>query len=328
MNERTTAAAGPTTQHQRPDAAPTNTESTDAAPTAAAADAHALQRLRRVSPIADPHAQLGVPPRRVPEHVAIIMDGNGRWANQRGLPRPAGHKAGAPRVRDVLTRAGQLGVGYLTLYSFSTENWRRPADEVAALMDLYIHYMAKERDELVANNVRLRQIGRRDGLSNGARAELDRTIDATAHCTGITLVLAVNYSSRAELTDAVRHIATRVKQGELDPTAIDESLIDASLYTAGIPDPDLLIRTAGEMRLSNYLLWQISYAELFVTPTLWPDFDADGFDNAIREYAARDRRFGGLNDRPDTHAPNTHAPDTHSPDPHAPAHDDHESPLG
>jgi undecaprenyl diphosphate synthase len=255
----------------------------------------ALARLRRVSPIAEPEAQLGVPARRVPEHVAIIMDGNGRWAERRGLPRSAGHKAGAPRVRDVLTRAGQLGVGYLTLYSFSTENWNRPPDEVAALMDLYVYYLAKERDELVANNVRLKQIGRRDRLSPDAITELDRTLDATAGCTGVTLVLAVNYSSRVELTDAVRRIAERVRAGDIEPDDIDQAVLAEHLYTADLPDPDLLVRTGGEMRVSNYLLWQISYAEFFVTDTLWPDFDAAEFDEALRTYAARERRYGGVN---------------------------------
>ena len=267
------------------------------------AERSALARLRARSPIADPMVQLGVAASRVPEHVAIIMDGNGRWARRRQLPRPAGHKAGAPRVRDVVTRAGQLGVGFLTLYSFSTENWRRPADEVGALMDLYVYYMARERESLVKDNVRLVQIGRRDRLSAEALAELDKTVDATAGCTGLTLVLAVNYSSRDELTDAARAIAERVRSGQLDADAIDQDCVARHLYTAGMPDPDVLIRTGGEMRVSNYLLWQISYAELVVTPTLWPDFDADRFDDALREYAARERRFGGIGDAHHDDAP-------------------------
>jgi undecaprenyl diphosphate synthase len=276
------------------------TQPTTAAETTHAADAAHLDRLRRINPGADPRAQLGVPASRVPEHVAIIMDGNGRWAGQRGLDRTAGHAAGAPRVRDVLTRCGELGIGYLTLYSFSTENWRRPKAEVAALMNLFVHHLAAERDELVANNVRLRMIGRRTGLESRALEELDRTLEATESCTGTTLSLAVNYSSRAELTDAVRAIAEQVKAGEFAPSDIEEATIADHLYTAGTPDPDLLIRTGGELRVSNYLLWQISYAELYVCDTLWPDFDAAAFDEALRAYAVRDRRFGGLGDQTTT----------------------------
>jgi len=190
--------------------------------------------------------------------------------------------------------AGTLGVEYLTLYSFSNENWRRPPEEVRELMTLYIEYMRGERDELVRENIRLVQIGRREGLDPGALEALDETIEATRDCTGATLCLAVNYGARQELVDATREIARKVQRGELTPEAIDELTIESNLYTAGIPDPDLLIRTAGEMRLSNYLLWQISYAELHVTESYWPDFDADHLKSAVRAYASRERRFGGL----------------------------------
>lgn len=274
--------------------AATATPATPAAAPTTDAEREHLARLRRINPQADPITQLGLSAARVPEHIAIIMDGNGRWAKRRGLERPEGHAAGAPRVRDVLTRCGELGVGYLTLYSFSTENWRRPQAEVAALMNLFVYHLAGEREDLAANNVRLAMIGRRQGLDPRALEELDRTLEATASCTGTTLTLAVNYSSRAELTDAARAIAARVATGDLEAEDIDEATVTENLYTAGTPDPDLLIRTGGEMRVSNYLLWQISYAEFYVCDTLWPDFDADALDDAIRVYAARDRRFGGL----------------------------------
>lgn len=238
------------------------------------------------------HGVEGVPDERLPRHIAVIMDGNGRWAKTRALPRFHGHREGAQAVRRLMTEATKLGIEYLTLYSFSIENWNRPADEVAQLMALYVEYMASERETLVENNIRLMQIGRRDNLPPETIAELDKTIEATRTCTGPTLVLAVNYSSRAEITDGVRAIAERVARGELDPAEITEQTVSDSLYTADIPDPDLLIRTSGEMRLSNYLLWQISYAELYVTQTLWPDFAEGDLHEAIRAYAARDRRFG------------------------------------
>jgi undecaprenyl diphosphate synthase len=257
-----------------------------------------VERMRRINPKADPTRRLpGVPPDRVPRHVAIIMDGNGRWAQQRGFPRLFGHRNGAAAVRRTIDEAGRLGIEALTLYSFSIENWKRPEQEIGELMRLYLTYMSGEREHLVRENIRLVQIGRRDGLPPEALAELDRTVEATSRCTGPTLCLAVNYGARAELTDAARALARDARDGRIDPDSIDENALAARLSTAGLPDPDLLIRTAGEMRLSNFLLWQISYAELHITDTLWPDFDAECLRAAVRAYAARDRRFGGLTDQ-------------------------------
>ena len=257
--------------------------------------ARRLAEMRRLSPDADPLAHLpGVPPERVPRHVAIIMDGNGRWAADRGFPREFGHRNGASAVRATLTAAEEIGVEVLTLYSFSLENWKRPRREVDQLMELYLAYMDAERDKLVEKNIRFVQIGRRDGLPEAALHALDRTLDATAACTGPTLCLAVNYGSRAEIVDAARDLARRARDGELEPDDIDESLFASALHTAGLPDPDLLVRTAGEMRLSNYLLWQLSYAELYVTRTLWPDFGREELFGAVRTYTSRRRRFGGL----------------------------------
>jgi len=230
----------------------------------------------------------------VPRHIAIIMDGNGRWAKARGLPRAAGHQAGARCVKPVLEHAARRGVEALTLYSFSSENWRRPADEVDALMSLAHAKLVEERDALVRSNVRFRRIGRRDGLPERVLEQLDATEAATAHCTGIALVLALNYGSRAEIADAARRLAQRVKAGELDPASIDESSLGAELDTASLPEPDLLIRTAGQMRLSNYLLWQLSYAELMFTDTLWPDFGPAQLDDAIAEFVRRERNFGAV----------------------------------
>jgi undecaprenyl diphosphate synthase len=231
---------------------------------------------------------------QMPRHVAIIMDGNGRWAKRRGKPRTEGHRAGAIAAREIVEHCARLGLKQLTLYSFSIENWSRPADEVNTLMRLYIEYLISERPVMLKNNIRFRQIGRRDGLPPDVLEELDRTIAALDHNTGMTLCLAVNYGSRAEIADAVRSIARKVQAGTLDINAIDEQTVSDHLYTAGMPDPDLLIRTAGEMRVSNYLLWQISYAELFVTDVCWPDFTAAEFDRALADYARRERRFGGL----------------------------------
>ncbi len=238
---------------------------------------------------------LDVPPELLPRHIAIIMDGNGRWAQMRKQPRIAGHRAGAKAVRDVVIECDRLGVRYLTLYSFSLENWKRPAAEVKALMGLYLEYLEKERRELVENNIRFLQIGRREGLPGPVLREVDRAIAATAGCTGMTLNLALNYGARAEITDAVRAIARKVRDGELAIDDIDERTIGAHLYTAGLPDPDLLIRTAGEHRVSNYLLWQISYAEIHVTDVLWPDFRVEHLHEGIRDYARRERRYGGVN---------------------------------
>jgi undecaprenyl diphosphate synthase len=222
------------------------------------------------------------------------MDGNGRWATPRGFPRIFGHRTGAAAVRGVIKCAGRLGIEALTLYSFSLENWKRPADEVQALMALCVAYLDGERAELLREGVRFRVIGRREGLPPEVISGIEAMEAATAHCARATLCLALNYSSRAEIVDAARALAQRVRAGELAPEAIDEAAFSGSLYTAGLPDPDLLIRTAGEMRISNYLLWQISYAELHVTDVLWPDFDDAAFHAAVRDYASRRRRFGGL----------------------------------
>ncbi len=231
---------------------------------------------------------------RVPRHVAIIMDGNGRWAKSRGLPRAAGHQAGARCVKPILEHAARRGIEALTLYSFSSENWRRPADEVDALMSLAHAKLIEERDALVRSNVRFRRIGRRDGLPARVLEQLDATEAATAQCTGIALVLALNYGSRAEIADAARRLAERAAAGAISAADIDERMIGAELDTASLPEPDLLIRTAGQMRLSNYLLWQLSYAELMFTDVLWPDFGPAELDSAIAEFAARERNFGAV----------------------------------
>jgi undecaprenyl diphosphate synthase len=237
---------------------------------------------------------LRLAPERLPRHVAIIMDGNGRWAKGRGLPRFAGHRAGAKTVRLIVEECARLGLQQLTLYSFSTENWNRPPEEVALLMDLYVEYMRSQRQLLIDNNIQFVQIGRPHGLPPLVLEELQNTLDATRSNTGMTLCLAINYGSRGEIRDAVHAIAREVQAGRLDPDAISEATISDHLYTAGMPDPDLLIRTAGEMRVSNYLLWQISYAEFFVTDIFWPEFGIEQLHNALREFAGRSRRFGGL----------------------------------
>ena len=241
-----------------------------------------------------PASPLNIAPERLPRHVAIIMDGNGRWARQRGLPRFAGHRAGAKTVRLVVEECARLGLQQLTLYSFSTENWNRPAEEVSLLMDLYVEYMRSQRQLLIDNNIQFVQIGRRDGLPKLVLEELQNTLEATKHNTGMTLCLAINYGSRMEITDAVRKIAQDVRAGTLSPEQVTEKEISERLYTAGMPDPDLLIRTAGEMRVSNYLLWQISYAEFYVTDVFWPEFGTDELYKALRDYAGRNRRFGGV----------------------------------
>ncbi len=237
---------------------------------------------------------LDVPPERLPRHIAVIMDGNGRWARERKQPRIAGHRAGAKAVRDIVIECDRLGVQYLTLYSFSMENWKRPAEEVRGLMGLYLEYLVKERQELVDNNIRFLQLGRREGLPRSVLNEVDQMIAVTSGCTGLTLNLALNYGARSEITDAVQAIATEVQAGRLRPQDISEQTISDSLYTAGLPDPDLLVRTAGELRVSNYLLWQISYAEIHVTDVYWPDFQIEDLHAAIRDYASRGRRYGGI----------------------------------
>ena len=242
----------------------------------------------------DPKQELGIARAQIPRHVAIIMDGNGRWARQRGEPRVYGHERGARAVRTVVTQCARLGIEALTLYSFSTENWSRPAEEIDALMQLYVEHLKSERPTIVENNVRFVHLGRRAGLSAEVLREMDETLAVSAHNTGLKVCLALNYGGRAELVDAVRSLARRVKEGELEPDAIDEGQLEGELYTAGLPDPDLLIRTAGERRISNFLLWQISYAEIHVCDTLWPDFGVDELYAAFHDYAQRQRRFGGV----------------------------------
>ena len=237
---------------------------------------------------------LGLDPERLPRHVAIIMDGNGRWAVERGEMRVAGHLRGADRVRELVEESVRLGLGQITLYCFSAENWKRPPAEVAFLMALLKQYLLEERERIRTQNIRFAVIGRRDGLGDDVLAELDENIRLSRANTGLTLCLAINYGSRTEIVDAFRTLAARVERGELAAHDIDEASIAGALYTAGMPDPDLLIRTAGELRVSNYLLWQISYAEIWVTPRGWPDFDAATLHDALRDFAQRDRRFGGL----------------------------------
>ncbi len=239
-------------------------------------------------------ASLGVPDEQIARSVGIIMDGNGRWARERGLSRSAGHEQGAKVVRAIVTEATRLGLRGLTLYSFSIENWTRPTEEVNVLMHLYAEYLIRERPTIVENNVRFRHLGRREGLPESVLRELDASIAASQSNTGMYLCLALNYGSRAEIVDAIRGIAHSVLEGKIAPDDIDESVINGYLYAPEVPDPDLIIRTAGEMRLSNFLLWQVSYAEYYRCEKYWPDFNEEEFRKAIRTYAHRQRRFGGL----------------------------------
>jgi len=228
----------------------------------------------------------------VPTHVAVIMDGNGRWAQARGLPRPAGHQAGMRAVREAVEGARSAGVKVLTLFAFSQENWQRPPEEIDALMALLEEYIAREREELIAKGVAVQFLGDLDRLVPSARAAVDETIRATAGGTELALNICISYGSRAELTRAARQIAEDIAAGRLVPAEVDEAAIARRLYTAPWPDPDLLIRTSGEQRLSNFLLWQLAYAELFVSPVLWPDFTRHDFYEAVVEFQRRDRRFG------------------------------------
>ena len=230
----------------------------------------------------------------LPSHVAIIMDGNGRWAKQRHLPRVEGHREGAESVRAVVRAAGEAGIKYLTVYAFSVENWGRPKDEVDTLMKYLARYLKNEIPELNRNSVRLEAIGQIYRLPEFVQQQLEKTKAALARNNGLTLILALSYGSRTEIVEAVRDIATKVQKGKLDPAEITEQTISQHLYTKNFPDPDLLIRTSGEMRVSNFLLWQISYAELVVTPTLWPDFRKAQLFDALEEYGRRHRRFGGV----------------------------------
>ena len=236
----------------------------------------------------------GLDPAKLPRHIAIIMDGNGRWAQERGEQRIQGHLQGVTSGRRTIEECCRLGIGQLTLYCFSTENWKRPKEEIDFLMILLREYLIKERVEIMEQNIRFTVIGRRDGLPDFVQAEMDENIRVSKHNAGMTLCLAINYSGRTEIVDAVRTLARQARVGTLVPDDIDEATIDGALYTAGMPEPDLLIRTAGEMRISNFLLWQISYAELWVTETCWPDFDEATLRQALHDYAKRERRFGGL----------------------------------
>ena len=239
--------------------------------------------------------QLADVPRELwPRHIAIIMDGNGRWAQRQGLPRIEGHRRGVGSVRRTTEECARLGIEQLTLYCLSSENWKRPQHELEFLMHLLEQYMIEERTTIMDQNIRVAVIGRRDDIPQSVQREMDKTIAMSGVNTGMRLCLAVNYGGRGELVDAVRRIAERVQLGELAAQDVTEQTITDSVYTAGMPDPDLLIRTAGEMRVSNFLLWQISYAEIWVTQHCWPEFHEQDLHDAIRGYAARDRRFGGL----------------------------------
>jgi undecaprenyl diphosphate synthase len=243
-------------------------------------------------------AEAGLDPARLPEHIAVIMDGNGRWAQQRGLPRVEGHTRGAVSVRTAVEECCRLGVGQLTLYCLSSENWKRPKTELDFLMILLEQYLIEERREILDQNIRFSVIGRRSDLPDRVLKEIDESIRLSQDNTGMGLCLAINYGGRTELIDAVRALACQVRDGVLDPDKIDEAVISGALYTAGMPDPDLLIRTAGEMRVSNFLLWQIAYAEIWVTETLWPDFRRRDLLEAVVAYQKRDRRYGGIKPTP------------------------------
>lgn len=238
-----------------------------------------------------------IDPERMPRHVAIIMDGNGRWAKAKGQERTCGHEQGVTSVRNVIREANALGIKYLTLYAFSTENWNRPQHEVDVLMGLIVMAMSRELPEMLENNVRMRIIGDITRLPQDARDTLDQCVAATAHCTGLNMILALSYSSRWEITEAVRAISQKVASGELSAADINDDTVSQHLATAEFPDPDLLIRTGGDIRVSNYLLWQIAYSELYFTPTLWPDFDGNALREAVAEYQRRERRYGRISEQ-------------------------------
>jgi undecaprenyl diphosphate synthase len=231
---------------------------------------------------------------RLPRHVAVIMDGNGRWAKLRHKPRVEGHRAGIASVRDVVETSARLGLQVLTLYAFSVENWKRPQSEVTTLMGLLKRYLRSELDTLLRNNIRFRVIGRMEELPADVQDELRRGMERTAERSGLLFNIALNYGGRTEITDAVRRLAADVAAGRREPGAIDEDTLSSYLYTAGLPDPDLLIRTSGEMRVSNFLLWQIAYAEIWVTDVLWPDFRRKHLLQAVADFQKRERRYGGI----------------------------------
>jgi undecaprenyl diphosphate synthase len=228
----------------------------------------------------------------IPQHVAIIMDGNGRWAKARHLPRFRGHMEGVKRVEEIAAAANSLGVKVLTIFAFSTENWSRPKQEVSMLMKTLGNVLSRRLERLIAENIRLRFTGQRKGVPPEVMKTVDRSIAQTRHNTGMVLNLALNYGARQELVEAVQEISALVQKGDLAPSAIDEKMISGHLYTAGLPDPDLLIRTSGEQRISNFLLWQLSYSEFYFTPVFWTDFDSKELEKALREYQCRDRRYG------------------------------------
>jgi undecaprenyl diphosphate synthase len=233
-------------------------------------------------------------PGLVPSHIAIIMDGNGRWARERLLPRMAGHRRGASTVRKICYACADRGVKVLTLYMFSTENWKRAQEEVGSLMTLIERTLRKELAEFHRRGVRVRVSGRLEQLPPGLQRTIAGHMDATESHLDLTLNMAVNYGGRAEIVDAAKSLARDVAEGKLDPEAIDEEMFESRLYTVGLPDPDLLIRTGGDMRISNFLLWQLAYTEIYVTPTLWPDFSEDELDRALETFASRERRYGGV----------------------------------
>jgi undecaprenyl diphosphate synthase len=235
-----------------------------------------------------------VAPNKVPRHVAIIMDGNGRWAKERGLPRIKGHEKGADAVRACVEGCGDLRIEFLTLYAFSAENWQRPKAEVSALMKLLERFLKEKTSELLEKNVRLQAIGRLTDLPEACQAQLHESIEQTANNNGLTLILALSYGGRVEIIDGIKSLFRAIEQGHIDPAMIDVEMFSKHLYTRYYPDPDLLIRTSGEMRISNFLLWQLSYTEMYVTSKLWPDFGKEDLFEAVEEYGRRQRRYGGV----------------------------------
>lgn len=233
-------------------------------------------------------------PTLMPRHVAIIMDGNGRWARRRGMPRSLGHRAGVESLREVVKASSDIGLEFLTVYAFSTENWKRPQEEVDSLMELLVEYLYKEINDLVKNNVRVRAIGKLADLPPKAREAVVRAHEMSKKCTGLNFNIALNYGGRAELEDAVRRIGAKVATGDLSPGDINQSVISDHLYTAGQPDPDILIRSAGDLRVSNFLLWQLAYTEFWLTDVMWPDFKRIHLIEAVVDFQRRNRRFGGL----------------------------------
>ena len=237
-------------------------------------------------------ADVAAPAGKVPVHVAVIMDGNGRWAEQRNLPRAKGHERGVESVRVAIKACRKMGIKYLTVYAFSVENWNRPKAEIEALMALLKKFLRNEEREFHENKIQLRAIGRLSDLPKSVQRELNRVMLATEHYRDATLVLALSYGGRTEIANAAKELARKAKEGTLDPESINEASLSANMYAPDIPDPDLMIRTSGEMRISNFLLWQLSYAEFYITDTLWPDFREEHLARAVAEYAKRDRRFG------------------------------------